>query len=143
MSREVTFISSSGQITEEALAADWPGSPNTSFPKGAGRWPTWPKESSYGVGKPTFFNIRFLQLAPDVRVLPKQVLDKKYSGKGGYMAASFERFNLPNELVPLLVTTSNESLATSTWNKYRGLPCLVSRIETFFGGSYSFLSQTP
>ena len=62
-------------------------------------------------------------------MFPKTVVDQKYSKKRGYTAASFESFNLPTNLVNVLVTHSNASLAESTWIKYRGLTHLVRRIE--------------
>ena len=53
-SRDVTWISSySGGTTpmQVALADAWPVSPNTSHPKGAGKWPVCPPEEGCGAGK--------------------------------------------------------------------------------------------
>ena len=62
--RDVGFISSSGHNTEQSLADEWPSSPNTALPNGAGRWPNCPPETSCSAGKSSFSNIWFIQLAP-------------------------------------------------------------------------------
>ena len=67
----------------------------------------------------------------------------KYSCKGGYTASSFERFNLPPNIVTVLVATSNASLAEATWSKDGGLTRLVRRIEQFFNMQLPSLLTIP
>ena len=54
------------------------------------------------------------------------------------MASSFERFNLPPNIVTVLVAHSNASLAEATWANYGGLTRLVRRIEQFFDRQLPF-----
>ena len=65
-------------------------------------------------------------------------MNTKYSSKGGYTAASFERFNLPPNIVNVLVAHSNASLAKAMWAKYGSLTRLVRRIEQFYDRQLPF-----
>ena len=62
----------------------------------------------------------------------------KYTGKGGYTTSSFGKYNVPQALLPLLVSTSNASLATYTWDKYGNIHSLLRKVESFFETRLSF-----
>ena len=80
----------------------------------------------------TFKHHKGYHIAPGVKTLPRAVWNSKYSSRGGYSASSFERFNLPRNVVDLLVSTSNTSLASSTWAKYNSTDKLVRKIEMLY-----------
>ena len=86
----------------------------------------------------TLHIIRFYHIAPGENTLPKSVVNSKYSHRGGYSASSFERFNLPRNVVDLLVSTSNASLASSTWAKYNSTDKLVRTIEVHYNRQLPF-----
>ena len=54
-------------------------------------------------------------------VSPQKSKRTKYCAnvRGGYYAASFQRYGLPTSIVSALVSASNHSLALSTWACYR------------------------
>ena len=54
------------------------------------------------------------------------------------MASSFERFNLPRNVVDQLVSTSNASLASSTWSKYQTTDKLLRTIESHYDRQLPF-----
>ena len=65
-------------------------------------------------------------------------MNSKYSGKGGYTAHSFEKYNLPRKVIDQLVITSNASLAGSTWAKYQSTDRLLSAMEAYYDRQLPF-----
>ena len=65
-------------------------------------------------------------------------MNSKYSGKGGYTAHSFEKYNLPRKVIDQLVITSNASLAGSTWAKYQSTDRLLSAMEVYYDRQLPF-----
>ena len=86
----------------------------------------------------TLHIIRFYHIAPGENTLPRSIVNSKYSHRGGYSASSFERFNLPRNVVDLLVSTSNASLASSTWAKYSSTNKLINTIAEYYDMQLSF-----
>ena len=53
--RQATYIASTGGVIEDALNGDWPSSPSTAPPTGAGKWPQCPQEMDTTSGE-SFYN---------------------------------------------------------------------------------------
>ena len=109
--RQATYIASTSGVIEDALKGDWPSSPSTAPPAGAGKWPPCPQEVDTSSGETFSLIIYLIRVAPGVTPSLKVVYDPKYSEIGGYTPSSFERLNLPSNVIPLLVSNSNASLA--------------------------------
>ena len=139
--REVTWISSyscGSTPLQTALADVWPTSPNSTHPKGAGKWPVCPTEEDYSAGKHCFHVIRVtiqLQVLEIYHGLSKALSTPV---GGGYTARSFDGYNLPRNVVDQLVSTSNASLASSTWSKYQATDRLVRTIESHYDRQLPF-----
>ena len=57
--RQATYIASTSKVIEDALNVDWPTSPSTAPPAGAGKWPPCPQEVDTSSGE-TFSLILYL-----------------------------------------------------------------------------------
>ena len=54
--RQATYIASTSGVIEDALKVDWPSSPSTATPAGAGKCPPCPQEVDAKSGDTFFFN---------------------------------------------------------------------------------------
>ena len=70
-----------------------------------------------------------IRVAPGVTSSLKMVSNPKHLEIGGYTPASFELLNLPPNVIPLLVSNSNASLAVSTWGKYSSIHTQIGKVE--------------
>ena len=80
--RQSTYIASTGGVIEDALNGDWPSSPNTAPPAGAGKWPSCPQEMDTTSGEMLSLIIYLIRVAPGVNSSLKVVCNPKYSGIG-------------------------------------------------------------